>query len=322
LDDDVLDFVNRDCPTEKTVRAIKLLLDGGFKVDAHWMPDLPGSSYEKDRSMFEFLLSSKNEDFQVDQWKVYPTATVPYTRIKAWHEAGEYKPYAEVENGRLMVELLLYILKHCPYKLRLNRIIRDIPSDYISGGEKRVNLRQLLEQDASTRHIVCKDIRERECKGQAIRKCDSALFVDEFRASGGTEYYISVENMQRTILYGHLRLRLRNTEDANGAKQVVPALRGAALIRELHTYGKLLAVDTTNSGGEAQHVGVGTQLMRYAEELAARKGCYTRIAVIAGIGVRKYYEQKLGYRLEDTYMVKDITPASWLQRVSMTLFGT
>lgn len=48
LDDDILNYINRDCPTYKTINAIEKLLNAGFKVDAHWMPDLPGSSYEKD----------------------------------------------------------------------------------------------------------------------------------------------------------------------------------------------------------------------------------------------------------------------------------
>lgn len=300
LDDRVLDIINRDCPTAKTVLAIKRLLDAGFKVDAHWMPDLPGSSYQMDKEMFEFLLSSENENFQVDQWKVYPTATVPFTKIKEWYEQGTYKPYAELDGGKWMVELILMILEKCPYKIRLNRIIRDIPSDYILAGEKRVNLRQLLDGETKKRNIVCKDIRERECKGAPINKDEAQMFVDEFRASEGTEFYISIENKARTVLYGHLRLRIR--DDSGAENSIFPALRDAALIRELHTYGKLVSVSHTNTGKEAQHVGVGSQLMAKAEEIAASKG-FKRAAVIAGVGVRLYYA-KLGYTLEDTYMVK------------------
>eukprot|EP00954_Amorphochlora_amoebiformis_P014173 1110218-Amorphochlora_amoeboformis.AAC.1 len=39
----------------------------------------------------------------------------------------------------------------------------------------------------------------------------------------------------------------------------------------------------------------------------ARRNGYGKIAVIAGIGTRRYY-QKLGYRLEGTYMVKHMDP--------------
>jgi elongator complex protein 3 len=305
LDDDILEYINRECPTAKTVVAIKRLLDAGFKVDAHWMPDLPGSSYAKDLEMFQLLFSPENTAFQVDQWKVYPTAVVPYTKIMEWYDQGLYKPYAQEQGGKLMVDLMLFILKNCPYRIRLNRIIRDIPTTYIKAGEMRCNLRQLLEQEMKQQGVRCRDVRERECKGAPIDRSSCQVFVDEFRASEGTEFYISVENADRSQLYGHLRLRLR--DDSSGG--LFPALKNAALIRELHTYGRLIRVSAANTGKETQHVGVGTQLMKKAEEIAGAKG-FTRVAVIAGVGVRKYYE-KLGYRLEDTYMVKEsLTEAS------------
>ena len=302
LDDDILNIVNRECSTAKAAVAIQRCLDAGFKVDAHWMPDLPGTTYEKDLEMFQYLLGSDNKDFQVDQWKVYPTMTVPYTQIKKWYDEGKYKPYAEEENGQKMVELIVYILKHCPYKIRLNRIVRDIPTNYIVGGENRPNLRQLLDAELQRRGITCKDIRERECKGQSVKKSEAKTFVDEFETLGGREYYISVENANRTILYGHLRLRLRDLNNREGS--IFPCLDGAALIRELHTYGRLVAVSETNTGKETQHVGVGKDLMRKAEEIAVEKG-FKKAAVIAGVGVRPYYG-KLGYVLEDTYMVKSL----------------
>jgi len=305
LDDDVLRVVNRECPTSKTIIAIQRLLDAGFKVDAHWMPDLPGSSFDKDWDMFKFLLSDENTSFQVDQWKVYPTMTVPFTKIKEWHDQGLYKPYAEQENGALMVKLVLFIMQQCPYRIRLNRVVRDIPTSYIVGGEKRVNLRQLLEAEMKKKGIVCKDIRERECKGAPLERSEASLFIDEFRASHGTEFYISIETSDRSQLYGHLRLRLR--DDASGG--IVPALHGAALIRELHTYGKLVSVAGANTGaGESQHAGIGSQLMETAERISRERG-FTKTAVIAGVGVRRYYA-KLGYALEDTYMVKRFPPAS------------
>eukprot|EP00658_Telonema_sp_P-2_P025673 TRINITY_DN20338_c0_g1_i2.p1 TRINITY_DN20338_c0_g1~~TRINITY_DN20338_c0_g1_i2.p1 ORF type:complete len:330 (-),score=92.24 TRINITY_DN20338_c0_g1_i2:198-1187(-) len=269
------------------------------------MPDLPGSSYAQDMEMFENLLGPDNIHFQVDQWKVYPTATVPFTKIQEWYEAGTYKPYAEENEGKYMVDLLVYIMKNTPYRIRLNRIIRDIPTSYIMAGEKRVNLRQVIETYMKKNNIQCKDIRERECKGESIRKDQSKMFIDEFLASGGQELYISIENLERTSLYGHLRLRLRpHGALSPDCHNLYPALNGCALVRELHTYGRLVAVDRANTGREAQHVGVGTQLMRKAESIALERG-YRKVAVIAGVGVRRYYA-KLGYRLEDTYMVKDL----------------
>ena len=75
-----------------------------------------------------------------------------------------------------------------------------------------------------------------------------------------------------------------------------------ALIRELHTYGELIPIKSKISA--VQHMGLGKRLMQEAERLAKKNG-YKRIAVISGIGVRGYY-RKLGYRLQDTYMVKTL----------------
>jgi elongator complex protein 3 len=44
--------------------------------------------------------------------------------------------------------------------------------------------------------------------------------------------------------------------------------------------------------------------MERAEELARTRG-YRRLAVIAALGTRGYY-RKLGYRLGDTYMIKEL----------------
>jgi elongator complex protein 3 len=44
--------------------------------------------------------------------------------------------------------------------------------------------------------------------------------------------------------------------------------------------------------------------MLEVEKLAKKRG-YREIAVISGIGVREYY-RKLGYKLDKTYMVKEL----------------
>jgi len=80
-------------------------------------------------------------------------------------------------------------------------------------------------------------------------------------------------------------------------------LDGAALIREVHVYGKQIPVGK-HLIGEKQHIGWGTKLMMDAEKLAKDAG-YKKMAVIAGIGTREYYRKK-GYELEGTYMVREI----------------
>ncbi len=46
--------------------------------------------------------------------------------------------------------------------------------------------------------------------------------------------------------------------------------------------------------------------MLVAEDIALQNG-YKKMAVIAGVGTREYYKNKCGYRLEGTYMIKNLT---------------
>jgi elongator complex protein 3 len=50
---------------------------------------------------------------------------------------------------------------------------------------------------------------------------------------------------------------------------------------------------------------LGKKLIKEAEKIAKKEFGLKKIAVISGIGVRNYYK-KLGYSLENTYMVKKL----------------
>ena len=73
-----------------------------------------------------------------------------------------------------------------------------------------------------------------------------------------------------------------------------------ATIRELKVTGQSASIGKTGSG--VQHMGLGTKLMKIAEEKANN---YDKIRVTHGPGTRIYYE-KLGYELEEHYMVKSL----------------
>jgi histone acetyltransferase (RNA polymerase elongator complex component) len=97
------------------------------------MPNLPGSSYEKDKEMLNSSLY--DERIQADQYKIYPTAIVPWTKIKKWFDEGIlYVPYDDF----YYIELIKDFKQKVQKWKRLNRIIRDIPSTYISGGYKEI----------------------------------------------------------------------------------------------------------------------------------------------------------------------------------------
>jgi ELP3 family radical SAM enzyme/protein acetyltransferase len=300
----VLQKINRGHTIECAYDAIKLLKNNCYKVDIHIMPNLPGSSYDIDKIMLEEVLYDQR--IQVDQYKIYPTAIVPFTKIKKWFDEGTYIPYDDM----LLYELIKEFKKKVQKYKRLNRIIRDIPGHYIEGGysTKFVNMRQLLQDDMRENKWGCKCIRCREIKGNVLPSLDNIkLNIEIYRASDCNEYHISFDtDCDKNYLIGFLRLRLSSvsgSEDATQAAHVLPSIRGCALIRELHVYSNLNSVGD-NIEGSLQHKGFGKQLVAKAEEIAANNG-YRKIAIISGTGVRGYY-RKLGYELIDTYMIKEL----------------
>tara|TARA_B000000475_G_C15987131_1_gene443526 strand:+ start:20 stop:1765 length:1746 start_codon:yes stop_codon:yes gene_type:complete len=287
---DVLKKINRGHNIECVYDAIKLLKENCYKVDIHLMPNLPGSSYIKDKEMLEASLY--DERIQVDQYKIYPTAIVPWTKIKKWYEDGSYVPYSDLELYELIKDFKQKVQK---WK-RLNRIIRDIPSSYISGGydKKYVNMRQLLQNDMKKNNWKCNCIRCREIGSNKVDVNDIELKIIKYDASGGMEYFISYETSK--YLIGFIRLRI-NGKDAN----TLDILKDCALIRELHVYSNLNSVGY-NIDQSMQHKGFGKKLIKEAEEIAINNKVY-KMAIISGTGVRNYYK-KQGYELKDTYMIK------------------
>ncbi len=293
-DNEVLKKIKRGHTIEKVYDAIKILKNNGYKVDIHLMPNLPGSSYDMDKKMLEESLY--DDRLQVDQYKIYPTAIVPWTQIKDWYDKGEYVPY----NDLLLFELIKEFKKKVQKWKRLNRIIRDIPSTYITGGYKHeyVNMRQLLQNDMKKNNWCCNCIRCREVKDIKINLDNIELNTLSYYASEGMEYFISYETDK--YLIGFVRLRLANKVDKTNQLNI---LHDAALIRELHVYSNLSDVGN-NIETSYQHKGYGKKLVAEAEKIAYNNG-YKKIAIISGTGVRNYY-RNIGYELEDTYMVKNL----------------
>merc|ERR1712087_39362 len=69
--------------------------------------------------------------------------------------------------------------------------------------------------------------------------------------------------------------------------------------------GKVDQAGAARTGAVAQSRGYGQLLIGEAEKIALDEG-YARVAVMAGVGTRNYYRLKLGYRIDGTYMVKDL----------------
>lgn len=261
------------------------------------MPNLPGSTPAKDLQMFVNLF--KKTDYQPDMLKIYPCVVTKNAKIHSWLKKSKFKPYTDKQ----LFSLLVKIKKIIPKYVRITRLIRDIPSESIIAGSKISNLRQLIHEKMALTGETCQCIRCREARNKEVNINSLKLKVIKYKASEGIEYFISYESKDGKTLFAFLRLRISNNTDIKLTKRL-PELKDAALIREVHTYGKLVPLKTNRHKQKAiQHTGLGKKLILEAEKITKKHGL-NKIAVISGIGVRQYYK-KLGYNLENTYMVKE-----------------
>uniref|UniRef100_A0A0G4I3R9 tRNA carboxymethyluridine synthase n=1 Tax=Chromera velia CCMP2878 TaxID=1169474 RepID=A0A0G4I3R9_9ALVE len=316
-DNEILEKINRGHSVEHAVKAVQLLKDSCFKVDIHLMPDLPGSDPERDLKMFNYVLHSP--DLQADQWKIYPCEVTPFSEIEKWYKRGEYEPYADREGGRLLLDLLCDVKSKVHPWIRLNRVIRDIPNQTIIAGNQHTNLRQMIDLEMKRRGLVCRCIRCREVKdlnSPEVSVTRAVLKERKYATLGGSEFFLSFELPDESRIFAFLRLRLREGERIEKEKRgeeghfAIKELKGAALLRELHVYGVVVGVGESKGEGDSrsQHAGFGWRLVKRAEEIAYSHG-FRRMAIIAGVGTRRYYA-KFGYVLEGTFMTKDLTPDS------------
>jgi elongator complex protein 3 len=313
-DDKILKLVRRGHDSAETIRATKLLKNFGFKVDYHLMPMLPGATPAKDLKMMKEIFD--NPDYRPDMIKIYPCTAVKNSPLYRWVKSGKYKPYSD----KKLIELLINYKTTIPRYARLSRLIRDIPGHHIVAGNRVTNLRQVIQAEMARRGLRCNCLRCREIGHQntpTLQHLNTAtlkpkMFIDKYEASGGVEYFLSFEDAKRNVIFAFCRLRLpslakRGTEGESPDSPPTPLLsKGGriALLRELHTYGQSLTLQhkNTETRKHAQHRGLGKKLIAEVEKIC-KKNKIPKLAVISGVGVRDYY-RKLGYKLENGYMIK------------------
>lgn len=318
--ENVLKINKRGHGVKEIVEATKLLKDAGFKINYHMMPGLLGSSPQKDYKMFKELFS--DERFQPDMLKIYPTVVVKNTLLyKIWKQ-GKYKSLTDKAFENLILKIKDGVI---PQYTRIQRLVRDVPLPSIEAGPRISNIRQLVAGKTN-----CQCIRCREVKGEYVEKKKIILDRIDYDASGGKEIFLQYISSpspsgrgvrgegSKNKLYALLRLRIpsasipplekggegefKKSNTTNKLYDFIPTLKNSALIRELHTYGKLVAVSKKDKLSP-QHIGLGKKLIAEAEKIAREEFGSNKVAVISGVGVRNYY-RKLGYRLKDTYMIK------------------
>lgn len=299
LDDEILAVNKRGHTVDESRRAMRLLRAAGFKLHLHWMPNLLGATPASDLADFQRLWS--DPAMRPDELKIYPCSLLDGTDLMEYWRQGEYVPYDE----ETLVELLVQCKARVPPDCRLNRVIRDIPSNHIVAGNRTVNLREVVQREMTRRGLRCQCIRCQEVRGQRVDPTTLRLDAMSNPTDTSVEWFLRASTPEGRLA-GFLRLSLpRPFGNGNplAASDVIEEIRGTAMIREVHVYGPALALGST-SRGEAQHIGVGSQLITMAEEITARHD-YTRLAVIAATGTRAYYRRH-GFELGELYMAKSL----------------
>jgi elongator complex protein 3 len=302
LDDAILAANGRGHSVEQSRQATRLLRLAGFKIAAHWMPNLLGATPASDRSDFRRLWD--DPALRPDELKIYPCALLDGTPLHEHWQRGEYQPYAEQDLVQLVADCKALVPPYC----RINRITRDIPAPHIVAGSARANLRQIVQGRLAAQGRFCRCIRCREVRRQRIEPASLQLQTLVYPSDLSIEYFLSAVTPQGQLA-GFLRLSLprRREQVALALREcldsTVDEINDCAMMREVHVYGPALAPGAA-SRGDAQHTGIGSRLIERAQSIA-RAGGYRQLAVIAATGTRNYYRRR-GFRLGELYMTKDI----------------
>ncbi len=298
IHDDIYKLINRENTVQDVIESTRILKDAGLKVAYHMMPGLPGSTPNRDLNAFKTLFT--NPDYKPDMLKIYPCLVLKGTKTYEWWKKGTYQPYTTEQAAELIAE----IKKTVPPWVRIMRVQRDIPAQLIEAGVKHSNLRQLALQKLREQNLHCNCIRCREVGHRwlkdhikpALNKTE--IQTTTYKASQGTEIFISAEDMSNDILIGYLRLRIPSAKAHRPEITTEPC----SIIRELHVYGPVVPVGR-HEAKAWQHKGTGQQLLTQAEHITHDEYDRNKIIVTSALGTKQYYK-RFGYHHDGPYMSK------------------
>jgi elongator complex protein 3 len=278
LDRHILEINHRHVSIEQIEEAFSALRLAGFKIQVHFMANLLGSTPDADAA--DYLRLVTDERFLPDEVKLYPCCLVESSRLGAFYESGTWQPYGEGE----LVDLLVADTPATPAYTRISRMIRDISSTDIVAGNKKTNLRQMVEARITGAGAKVREIRMREVATSDVAPSDLRLDCVSYHTTVSDERFLQWVTPDGRIA-GFLRLSL-------------PLTGTEAMIREVHVYGRVAGLGASERGG-AQHVGLGRSLVEEACR-RAHEAEFVAINVISAIGTRNYY-RRLGFQDNGLY---------------------
>ncbi len=301
VNQDILKQNKRAISLEKIKESFALLRIFGFKIHAHFMVNLFGSTPEKDKQ--DYLEFSTNKAYLPDEVKLYPCVLVEGTKLCDCFKQGTWIPYTHEE----LLDVLTFDTLHTPPFARISRMIRDISAHDIVAGNKKANLRQLVENNLAKQNAEVTEIRYREISTASTNREELSLESVEYETTMSTEYFLQWVTPDKKIA-GFLRLSLPDQEFVRTCLEQTdnatsfPIKENEAMIREVHVYGTVAGLHKTGKG--AQHLGLGKQLIKTAARLAKDHG-FAKLNVISSIGTREYY-RKQGFADNGLYQQMDL----------------
>lgn len=298
LDQDVLDANDRSITLDRIQAAFELLRVFGFKIHAHAMANLYTATPERDKRDYRTLVRAPA--FQPDEIKLYPCALIEGARLCEKYRDGSWRPYTEDELLDVLADDVIATPPFC----RISRMIRDFSSNDILVGNKKPNLRQLVErrlQEAGEGAEV-QEIRFREVGTRSFDASSLSLDIVPYATTNTRERFLQWITPDNRIA-GFLRLSLPDLRYVDALSSELPVREGEAMIREVHVYG--VATQLGEDGVSAQHIGLGRRLVERACEMAREEG-YTKVNVISAVGTREYY-RGLGFHDNGLYQQRGLT---------------
>lgn len=299
LNQQVLQCNKRFITVAQIGNACQLLRLFGFKIHIHFMVNLLGSTPEMDKGDYSKLVA--DPDFMPDEVKLYPCMLINGTELVELHNSGVWQPYSETE----LVDVLVHATINTPRWTRISRMIRDFSAHDIVAGNKKSNLRQVVENAIQNQQLAVQEIRYREISTERVNVDELELLTTCYQTSLTTEYFLEWVTTSDKIV-GFLRLSLPTISGSHSNIDIeqLPVNAGEAMIREVHIYGKVSSLNNSNStsaksNSNSQHQGLGRKLIHRACQIAGANN-YNAVNVISAVGTREYYS-KLGFKSNGLY---------------------
>ena len=323
LNPSILNLNNRTISLDKIHEAFELLRVFGFKIHAHFMVNLYGSSPAEDKRDYERFVTQA--PYLPDEVKLYPCVLVEGTRLCEHHADKTWQPYSEDE----LVDVLMTDTLNTPPFIRVSRMIRDISAHDILAGNTKANLRQLVENRIEQAGKSIAEIRYREISTSETDIKSLTLEAIPYETTITYEHFLQWVTPENRIA-GFLRLSLPKADYLRNHPSILPVNSDEAMIREVHIYGKAARLHKAEESGDAsgslegledlegsegseraegmegaQHLGLGRRLIKAACDIAKAQG-YTKVNVISAVGTREYY-RALGFKDNGLYQQMPLT---------------